>query len=292
MPILPPNQFSVLAGASGAGKTMLLLQAWREHEAKRYGFPLSFDPAITRAAIICADRSSDDTHRHIKNLGIKNLEVYGIVDDWTLPTKLIRNNKPQLWIEVLKRIKSKPPLLFIDPLGLFMEGKLIDYSNVAASFIEFNRFAKSRNVTILGVHHTNKARSDVTFYRAQDRASGSGAIAGFSSSQYILLQMGENRKNYDTLTVVHHTAPPEEYELTRKQDGFFAIRELEGKQELTRMMSEMTTPVMKLSTLMSKAAHFGMGADEIREWLLDDPDFSIQGAYVMYNNNQTIKGAK
>jgi len=282
MPIVPPEQFYVLAGASGAGKTMLLLEAWKEHEEGRHKFPICFDPAIKSAGIIVADRTAEETMGRCKDLNIKHLEVYGIVDDLTLNTELIRTNKTVLWNTVISRLRSDPPLIFIDPMGLFMKGKLIDYNNVAATLIEFNRYAKQNHKTILGVHHTTKARKETGFLRVQDRASGSGAISGFSSTQYVLVQGLEADEAYDTLSIIHHTSKQQTIKLGRREDGYFDVLGQYAKEKIMEIFSSLNPKVMKLEDVKLLAMKYGMEPLETQQWLYSHPNFNIQGVYVLY----------
>jgi hypothetical protein len=278
MAILPVHQFSVLAGASGCGKTTLILQAWAEHEAGRK-FCLMFDPYVKKAGVIIADRTKSEAVSRCKHLGIKDIEIYGIVDDFTLSTDLIRRPE-DLWHAIQKKLRPDNDLLIIDPIGLFMEGSLIDYKSVASTLIGFNRYAMRERKTLLGIHHTTKARTDSGFLRPQDRISGSGAFPGYSSTQCMMIEgLEEKQEGYDKLIIVPHMSPIERYRLVRKPDGYFTCMEENAKEEMMGMME--TTKAMKLSEFKSQAAIKGLTDEDIQEWLESAANLVVEDGFVV-----------
>jgi len=279
MAVIPHAQFSLFAGASGAGKTTLLLQSWLEHELHPGHFPISYDPRIKSAGIIIADRTKSEAEARIATLGIKNLEVYGIVDDHALATDCIR--RPDLLTKhVLPKFKEKHDLYFIDPIGLFMEGSLIDYKSVASSLIGLNRIASRLDATLLGVHHTTKPRSDVKFSRPQDRVSGSGAFPGYSSTQIMLIEGLETQATFDSLIIVPHMTPKEEYRLVRREDGYFALLEEQARGLLTTLF-ESFNKFMKLGEFKSLAAKNGLTDSQINQLLEESKDYKVEDGFVL-----------
>lgn len=277
---MPASQFSILAGASGCGKTTLILQAWAEHEKKPGCFPISFDPSIQTAGIILADRTSAEAAARIKALGIQRMQYVGLVDDRGIGRALIKQ-PDKLWDHLIKKLDPKHGLVIVDPLGLFMEGSLIDYKSVAASLIQFSRFANDFGVTLMGLHHTTKARTDQGFKRPQDRISGSGAFPGYSSTQCMMIEGLEDKEPYDTLVIVPHMTPKEEYKLVRKLDGYFTVVEQMVKDSMSDFFSVLKEPVMKIPDFTNLAAQIGMTDEQIKDWIENDPRLHVEGGYII-----------
>lgn len=279
MAIMPLNQFSILAGPSGCGKTTLLMQAWALHEKGLRAFPILFDEAIVSCGMILADRTKAEAEERAKYLKIERMEIYGLTNDHSLSTKAMRNPE-NLWKQVMERFKHQHKLMFIDPIGLFMEGSLIDYKSVAASLIRFNRHADLTSTTMVGVHHTTKSRSDWTFKRPQDRISGSGAFPGYSSTQCMMIESLELDKPYDKLVIVPHMTPKEDYCLVRMADGYFTVIEDDAKTKALDILNSLTDRFMKLVEFKQTAIKHGLSETEVDEWIDREPNLKVSGEYI------------
>lgn len=220
---IPRRQISILAGASGAGKTTFIMQAlahWSRGEIFDAGF--TFD--ATRIAYLVADRTCSEVRERAARLGIGDdkLEIYGIQDDLEFNLDLLK--QPHKALDVALAKFTKPfDLLVIDPIALFVEGNFIDFHQVALSLMRLGRVAIKRDCTILATHHTTKMHSDWGFKRPQDRISGSGAFQGFSGTQMVLIQGLEDEKLYDTLWVIPHMGGRHEINIVRDETGEFEI---------------------------------------------------------------------
>lgn len=280
MAIMPVNQFSMLAGPSGCGKTTLIMQMWAEHEQGRGG-PIKFDKSIKTCGLIIADRTKSEAEERAAKLGIKDMEIYGLVDDHTLEVRTI-DDPDELWRKIVSRLDKSHGLLIIDPVGLFMEGSLIDYRSVAKTLIRFNRFASTAKKTMMGIHHTTKSRSDYGFMRPQDRISGSGAFLGYSSTQCMMIEGIEQKetKDYDTLVIVPHMTPKEEYRLVRRDDGYFSVLEDHAKSAVLKALDSIKEKFMRLIDLKNLAITHGMNDDEFNKWLSTETAFQVDGDYV------------
>lgn len=218
--VLPKNQISILAGASGSGKTTLVLQsllAWQKGEP----FPLQF--TATKAAYLVSDRTKEEVESRRDTLGV-DVEVYGVVDDTSFDLRWLEDPY-NAFTKAVQRFKSDYDLLIIDPLMLFLEGSGLDYRQTARSLINFNRFAKQRDLTLLACHHASKTRSDFHFLRPQDRILGSAAFQGYSGTQMVLIEGRERGAEYDTFVTVPHMSPATEHNLKRGEGGWFEVYE-------------------------------------------------------------------
>lgn len=217
----------MLVGASGAGKSMLLLQAIQAWEQGR-PYPIEFE--ATRVAYVTSDRGGTSVDGRIARLGLKKVEHYNIVNDVSLSKSTITNHE-LLLSAVMKKLQHPFDLLVLDPIGLFLPAGLNDYHKAAWGMVSMNRFAAKNGMTIIGVHHATKIKTDSDFLRPQDRISGSSALQGYTSSQIILIQGSEKGSEIDQLHIIHHDAPPEMYELVRNDEGLFVLhKDVERKR--------------------------------------------------------------
>lgn len=273
--MIPEHQFSMFAGASGCGKTTFLLQAWLEHERGKE-WPVMFPQDCKSCGFIIADRTKGEAETRAEFLGIKNIEFYGLVDDLSLNLSLFKD-PIKLWETCFSRFQKHHGLVIVDPIGLFMQGNLNEFRSVAMSGASFARYAKQVGSTIIGVHHTTKARSDTGFLRPQDRVSGSGAFAGYSSTQCMMIEGLEGGEDYDTLVIVPHMTPKEEYRLVRRQDGYFSLYEKSAKNTVEEALR--ASSMMKLQAFSNLCHTYGMTDSEVEEWLFSK-ELDIKGEFV------------
>ena len=184
-----------------------------------------------------------------------------------------------LWDYCFRQLKSKPNLIIIDPIALFMEGSLIDFKTVALTLMRFNRWAKEHKTTLVALHHTTKQRADNRFLRPQDRVSGSGAFPGYSSTQCMIIEGIEEGVDYDKLIIVPHMTKKEEHRLIRKHDGYFAVLENNAQEQVLQAM-EALKGIMPYSDFVRMAAVSGLTDQQISQWLEDDPTLRKDGDYV------------
>ena len=219
---LPPREVSVLAGASGSGKSTLILQllhAWNQHKTF-LDIPMPPD----QAAYIAGDRSIHSLYLRAQDVGLDMQTVphTSLIDNQDVDIRLFQYDSLTLLFRLLASLKG--PLFIIDPLIIFLGVDLNRYHLVAPQLIRLNRYCQDKGYTILGTHHTTKARSDFQFLRPQDRISGSSALSAFTSTQ-LALSTPEEAKGDESmarLDIVSHLAAPETHWLSRDTQGLFA----------------------------------------------------------------------
>jgi hypothetical protein len=223
--LLPPREVSVLAGASGAGKSTLILQflqAWLSNQSF-----LGVPPPPQQIAYLVGDRSIHALQHRAKDVGLDldALRHASLVDDPDIDIKRFRVDPLALLFSLLDALKG--PLFIVDPLIVFLGVDLNRYNLVAPQLIRLNRFCQARGYTVLGTHHTTKARTDFQFLRPQDRISGSSALSAFTSTQLALTSPDEVQHNLPLLEaaarldVISHVAAPETHWLSRDKLGLF-----------------------------------------------------------------------
>jgi RecA-family ATPase len=220
--ILPSREVSILAGASGAGKTTLIMQVLSAIQANAPVFGCHVQPNL-RIGYIAADRSwrSYQKTAALASFDLASVAVRTLIDDDTVNLKDFERSP----IDELERLISTMlpvDLIVVDPLVVFLGVDTNKYHLNAARLIRLNKLCLANKVTILGTHHATKARSDYTFKRAQDRISGTSALLGFTSTQLFLAspeETGRSDNCYEWHVISHH-APSKIILLTRERGVF------------------------------------------------------------------------
>jgi RecA-family ATPase len=235
--LLPPSEVSVLAGASGAGKSTLILQflhAWLQGKSF-----LEVAPPAEDIAYLVGDRSINSLRHRSTDVGldIDILPHASLVDDESIDLNKFKQDPLGLLCTLLDKLKG--PLFIVDPLIVFLGVDLNRYNLVAPQLIRLNRFCRARGYTVLGTHHTTKARTDFAFLRPQDRISGSSALSAFTSTQLALTSPDEVQHSIPLLEqaarldVISHLAAPETHWLSRDSEGLFTPMGAEAEHILS-----------------------------------------------------------
>lgn len=220
--ILPAQEVSILAGASGAGKTFLVMHLIRCVQRGEPFFGHRILPG-TSVGYIAADRTLRAAAYTIDRVGVDatTLPVRSVVDETSIDHNLIRSGKGEVLLaQLLDSLAPACSLIIVDPLVALFGGDPKSYHLMAPALISLNKWCNARERTILGIHHSTKARTDFTFKRPTDRINGSMALLGFSSSQLFLMEPEENGPACHQLHVRSHTAPECVINLKRV-DGVF-----------------------------------------------------------------------
>lgn len=253
--ILPAHEVSILSGASGAGKTTLIMQlvaAIVRGETTFFGHEIR---QPIRVAYIAADRTWD-SYRELANrigLDLTRLQARSIVDDTTIDVVRLERDPMDLLHMMISSFDS-PTLVVVDPMVLFLGVDPNRYHQVAPRLIRMGRWCRQNRFTMLATHHATKARTDYSFKRPQDRISGSSALLGFTSSQLFLSSPEEIGKPYSEFTAVNHNAPPEAIRLERDERGLFVPHTDDGiNQHLASSVlgALSKAPLAKKAQLMS-----------------------------------------
>ena len=228
---LPTNEVSLLAGASGAGKTTLIMQVLSNLQRGELVFGRE-GAANLRIGYIAADRTIRAYEKTAKLVGLdmSKLKIKALVDDNDIDLRSFEAS-PIDELERLLKIMLPLDLVIVDPLIVFLGVDTNKYHLNASRLIRLNKFCLAHNLTILGTHHAAKARSDYGFKRAQDRISGTSALLGFTSTQLFLAHPDETgRKDgfYEWHVISHH-APGRVTLLSRGEAGLF---QFEGEDAL------------------------------------------------------------
>ena len=224
--IINSGSFNILAGASGVGKTCLLSWFLAQLQTGQPVFGRPVQPP-TALGYIAADRGMDGGATYwLEKAGAAGLAFYSLADD--LAFNLVRlHSKIQLirvFGECLDKLElPRGSLVVFDPLGLFLGGKVNDYSSCAVACLQMRRECSSRGLTLIGTAHSAKQHADkkLRYLRLQDRILGSGALLGFSDTQLYLASPEETGERFYTLLCHPHKSPVETFPLGRDKEGLF-----------------------------------------------------------------------
>lgn len=238
--ILPAKEVSIIAGSSGCGKSTLLMQmlasyqngedAWLGHEFHR---PTSW-------GYIANDHSwklYEGTAARA-GLDINALPHISVMDDESIDLEAFKQSPLHVLEALLARLREQgADAIIVDTLVSWFGGDIRNYNIPAYALLRLGRQCRKLDITILGTHHTTKARDDYTFKRPQDRISGSGALLGFSSTQLTLIPPEENGKVCHEFHIIAHNAPAKMLSLRRgsaESGGLFEVFQPGAGQEELR----------------------------------------------------------
>jgi hypothetical protein len=245
--ILEGRQTHMFSGSSGAGKTTWL--GWFMGEFLNRGSVLSHPTSpLPFVAYIAGDRTIYDALHKLEKAGWQDPPYYSLVNDPSPEADryldaLRRGGKSattatlNFFSYVLKTLQERyfpsqtriphdsflwidgmAPFFGIEPAGSYMKA-------VAAPFISLNRFCASYHLTCALVHHASKQKTDSKYQRSQDRALGSVAVQGFTSTQMSLTEPELTDTPDSGITTFEwrpHAAPHEAHDFRRSSStGLF-----------------------------------------------------------------------
>jgi hypothetical protein len=231
--IIPYRSVSLLSGAAGLGKTALLAGLAK---AFRDGTPIfGHQPnPVAEIGIIIADRGWDRGARvWFDRAGFPEIKRYSMPDDLTFDPRCLRKKferTARLGEFIDKLRMPERSLLFVDPIGLFLGGNLLDYDACAVACHEIRVLLRNRGLTLVATAHSGKLKADKNerYSRLQDQILGSTALLGFSDTQMVLASPEETGQRHYTFMWLSHLAPPETFLLERNSEGIFALADVDG----------------------------------------------------------------
>lgn len=225
-PIILGGSVNLLAGAPGTGKTALMADMMTRFRDGRPIFGRTPAP-LAGLGVISADRSWDQSSSYwFKLAGIPEIAHYSLLDDLKFDPRRLRNTGDRVTIleECFNHLALPPQsLVLVDPLSLFLGGKLNDYDTCAVYCMQIQRLARKKQYTLIGLAHAGKQQADVKarYLRLQDRILGSAALFGYTDTQmYIASPEETGQSSYTFLWHPHH-APKEFFSLTQESNGLF-----------------------------------------------------------------------
>lgn len=226
--LIPHGSICTLSGASGVGKTAFLaeLVATIQRGEPMFGHKTNPPPAI---GVLACDRPWRDHSKWFEKAGIVDLPHY-CLRDHDYAWEVLRDWKkiPVVFGSLVDAIKLPPgSLLIVDPVSLFIAGRLMDYKDMAIGLGLLDQQLKSRHLTLLGIFHVSKQKTGAQdrYMRPQDRILGSAALIGYSETAFYLLSPEEAGKPHYEFGYVAHQLPAATFAYKRNDQGMFVPAE-------------------------------------------------------------------
>lgn len=263
--LLPRNEFSILAGTAGTGKTSLYSWLIKQIQTQTELFEHTITNKPSFYGVLIMDRPCAGHKLWFELAGVEP-NYFSFVDS-TEPVGWIANSTISGRLETLERLLERvggeegppPPgaLLIVDPFALFAGGDSNNYNKVFPHLILLQRMAAVRQWTIIGVMHggKQKGKAEDRYVRAQDRLLGSQAFLGCSSTVMYLSDVEESGTGEMELCIAPHHAPRMSIPMMRTEDGLVVPKEKEA--ELTE--SHLSGSVMTIYETIPLAGEIERG---------------------------------
>jgi len=226
--LMPHGSISTLSGASGVGKTAFLasmIASWQKGE-QLFGFTTSIPPAI---GVLAVDRPWRDHQAWFDRAGCAPFPHYSPWDE-DYQWEILRDHKalPKTFGGLIDSLKL--PLgafLIVDPISIFIPGRLFDYRDMAIGLGLLGQELKKRQLTTLGIFHIAKQKGNRNerYLRPQDRILGSAALLGYSETAFYLVSPEEAERRTYEFGIIPHQLKSTTLQYTRADNGLFVPAE-------------------------------------------------------------------
>lgn len=210
--IIPFGSLTVIAGASGAGKTILLADWLQRMRTGRTICGHMTNPA-TAYYVLAADRDWSTYARAFGAAGFPDVNRYVLAEDEGFDPRNWGKKQSALalfekCLECLEPIPGS--WVSADPVApLFIQGNQNDARDVALSLHWFRKMAKKYQITLALFANVGKQKSEETYRRAQDRIAGSGAFVAYSDTQ---ISVDQDEAGVMTMRWTPRLGPMEEHQ--------------------------------------------------------------------------------
>ena len=177
---MPRREVHILAAASGAGKTTLIVQLIDDLTAGREVFGSKSHPI--HIGYLCNDRSQDDLTRTFERVAPETeIPHYSLL---THP-EFQQCNTVFAAIALLKAKHPEVDFVVFDPISTEVEN--VNHAKEVGRFLRaLTQLAQKLDITILIIHHTSKTKSDSRYSSPRQMMAGCGAWGGYSNLNLIL----------------------------------------------------------------------------------------------------------
>lgn len=222
--LIPHGSICTFSGASGVGKTAFMATMIRMilDGGELFGHAIHPPPAV---GVLVCDRPWRDHNAWFTKAGCPDLPHLSLRDqDYAWDTLRDWRRIPDTFGQLVDAIGLPPgSLLIVDPLPLFVPGRLVDYKDVAIGLGHLDQQITKRQLTMLGVFHVSKQKADKNsrYMRPQDRILGSSALIGYSETAFYLLSPEEAETHGYEFGAISHQLPPLTLQYKRTDSGLF-----------------------------------------------------------------------
>lgn len=224
--VMPFGSITTFAGASGVGKTALYagwIRRWLD------GKTICEKPTNrpTQIGLLVGDRRWQSHRQWLDAAGVSDqVKQYSLRDDPNFSWDQLRYTPrvKDIFSRALDKLQLDPgSLLIVDPMPIWIPGKVNDYKDVAVGLGVLDNVIHPRDLTTFGIFHQSKQLNDKSqqYKRPQDRILGSAATIGFSDTAMYLLGPEDLDTDYYGFGWVPHNALSETFEFVRDAWGMF-----------------------------------------------------------------------
>lgn len=210
--VIPFGSLTVVAGASGAGKTIWMAEMIQRMRSGRTVCGHSTNPS-TDYYVLAADRNWDTYARAFGAAGYPEINRYVLADDPAFDPKSWgkKHSAFTLFESCLTLLDPKPgSWVSVEPVApLFIQGNQNDARDVALSLHWYRKMARQFQITLALFANVGKQKSEETYRRAQDRIAGSGAFVAYSDTQ---ISMDQDEDGVMTMRWTPRCAPAGEFQ--------------------------------------------------------------------------------
>jgi archaellum biogenesis ATPase FlaH len=265
--LLPQREVSILAGASGAGKTTLLCHLMKNALEGGDFFGQGIRPGL-KIGYISGDRTVRALANAAERVGLDLTQIWmrSVPDEVAIEEARMERDPMGLLMELLTSLLPAD-LIIVDPLVSFFGASPREYHVMGPRLLRVSRWCNKEGATVLGTHHSTKARTDFTFKRPQDRINGSMGLLGFSSTQLFLMEPEDQGPPHHQLFVVSHTAKPLTLALKREENGTFKQLDIVDQKLLDPSVDALSQKLLDL--LPHAESGMAVGRDYLRQTLPD-----------------------
>jgi len=235
--IIPYRSVTLFSGATGAGKTTMIVELIvRLMQGRTVCGRATNKP--TALYYIAADRSWDSDYRPwFEKLGYPEVPHYAIADDDTITDVMWSADRALGFLDYCLAQLSPIPgsLVVVDPMApLFIAGDPNMQRPVVRSVIGFAHRCRSRSITILAAGWQGKQKNDdrERYHRAIDRMAGSTAFAGCCHTQMYIEEPNPPKVPYHLFGWRPRHAPEADFKFVRDpSSGLFIPFSRSGTEE-------------------------------------------------------------
>lgn len=274
--IIPANEFHIIAGPSGAGKTTWaaqFLKSWQQGEAVfgHRSYPIPF-------VYVACDRGAADIEETLTRVGIDldsgEFPYYSLLDS-DLPINSIG--------ELLSFVRKAIPevkVLVIDGLAMLAPGgsHSMDYVSVSKFVRGLSRLCHKEEITLIAIMHSPKTKEKDRYSNPRQRILGSVAWAAISNCVILIEPDEENPTgSLRKLYLLPRNAPEEVFDMQLDKDGLLVPAKSVAAGEsmdLWLELQEATSSGRTFTTSEVIEAGDGVGLSEraVKYWLRQAQD--------------------
>jgi RecA-family ATPase len=258
--ILPANEVHLLGGASGSGKTTFTFQCFL-HEWQNGRDFLGHRSNAVPYSYISLDRSRASVMRTLERLNLQN-EITRVICQEDIPDDC---NAIGQVIEKVASIHTDSKLLVVEGYQLAAGEKGNSYNPVAQLLKRTGKICIKKQITVLGICHSPKLKSDERYSHPRESIMGSAAWGAYSDT-IIVLDLNEST-GIITTRVLPRNAASEQYEFVFGTNGMFepAVRGSKKDTLRIRIASLAVGLTLMTSDIMEIGKHLGTKETTVKE---------------------------